>query len=237
MPGFQIGKYFHCPDSAAAEGKGPLPYEAYSSPTHTVETVRKHRFLLKMMGISPTDSNGYNSGSGSDSDYLLKPVFGMGTNDIMLFAHKCARPSPEVDEITIHHGQNEIYRPGKHRWKPLDITFYEVLDTVTDDDGAIILQSNRTAKLIYKWWAQTMILSGLRHNKPSKYLAHGLLRMLDGFGNTVWEYRLYDCWPMKVTPTDADFSDSNIADITLTLRFQKAVETQGLYYPKTSKLL
>jgi len=228
MPGFQIGKYFHCPDSAAAEGKGPLPYQAYNSPTHTVETVRKHRFLLKMMSITPNTESNSNANANTEFN-----VFGTGTNDIMLFAHKCTRPSPEVDEITIHHGQNEIYRPGKHRWKPLDITFYEVLNTVADDDGTTISQSNQTAELIYKWWAQTMIiLPELRYNKPSEYLAHGLLTMLDGSGDAVWEYRLYDCWPMKVTPTDADFSDSNIADITLTLRFQKAVEMPG---PHTKK--
>ena len=74
-------------------------------PRHIIETARNHRFKLE----------------------VLEP-FGSTSTGILLYLEKCTRPTPEFDQIVIHNGQDEIYRPGKSRWLPVEFTFYEVLN-------------------------------------------------------------------------------------------------------------
>jgi hypothetical protein len=215
MPGFHIrplasGEAWNC-DDALNSGGPPGGDLAYSSAYHTVETGRRHRFLLELMSVNGS------------------PIFGTGSQGLLVYGYKCTRPSPEFDEVVIHNAQDEIYRPGKNRWKPIDFTFYEVFKQrdYAPGDNVAGRDKDLAAELIYQWWAKVMInLSTSTHNNLSDYMAYGMLSMLDGFGNIVWEYNLLDCWPLKVTPSDLDFSDSSIADITLTLRFQKAWERQ-----------
>ena len=169
----------------------------YVGPHNTVETARVHRYRLE----------------------ILEPL-----QSVVLFCEKCTRPTPEIDEIVIHNGQDEIYRPGKQRWSPIEFTFYEKLrggDPLT----GIGDQTDETAELIYKWWGETMIdLTRSAHNPVKDYYKQAQLQMLDGVGNPVWTYFIYDCWPQKVSPTDLSYSDSEIATITVTLRFNKAQE-------------
>lgn len=194
MPGFHIPEAINsCLDDGAFRDRS-----AYTGPDPNMEYARRNRWLLEFM-----------------------EPFGMVYDGILVYAHKCTRPTPEIDEVVIHHGQDEIYRPGKNRWNPIDFTFYEKApgNPPTIDE---------TASLIYKWWAKTtLVLTESRHGELRDYLKNGNLQMLDGSGKMIWEYRLYECWPMKVSPSDLDYADSNIAEITVTLRFNKAKETNG----------
>jgi len=163
-------------------------------PIHTIETARSHRFRLE----------------------VLEP-FGVGQNGILLYLEKCTRPTPEIDEVVIYNGQDEIYRPGKNRWLPIEFTFYERLNSGGTTDDA--------AEKIYKWWGETMInLQESSLNQTSDFYKRAELTMLNGLNETVWKYYLYDCWPAKVTPSDLAYSDSEIARISVTLRYNKAEE-------------
>lgn len=192
MPGF------HIPQSAASclDKDAFQERSTYTGPDPNMEYARRNRWMLE----------------------FLEP-FGNVYDGILIYAHKCMRPTPEIDEIKIHHGQDEIYRPGKNRWNPVDFTFYEKSPGNPTFDEA--------AERIYKWWAETtIVLTESKHGELNDYLKNCNLRMLDGVGNKIWEYNLYECWPMKVSPCDLDYSDSNIAEITVTLRFNKAKETR-----------
>jgi hypothetical protein len=146
---------------------------------------------------------------------LLEPFGYSDSYGILLFLEKCTRPTLEVDEITIHNAQDEIYRPGKQRWSPIEFTFYEKADDRVDE----------VAERIYSWWGQTMIaLTRSTHNRVTNYYKSAVLQMLDGVGHPIWSYYLYDCWPQKVSPIELSYSDSDIATITVTLRFNKAEE-------------
>jgi hypothetical protein len=170
-------------------------------PPHTVETARTNRYTLE----------------------VLEPL-GTKTTGVLLFLAKCSRPSVEIDQIAFHAAQDEIFRPGKHHWKAVEFTFYEKLDGSVDDDGKGDL-TDQPAKMIYEWWAKTMInLDTGLHNDPSTYLKNCQLNLEDGFGDPIWEYHLYDCWPAMVSPSELTYSDSNIAEITVTLRYSKVKE-------------
>ena len=168
-------------------------------PPNTVETARSHRYVFS----------------------TLDPL-----KDILIYAHKASRPSFEADVIKIHSGQDRIYRPGQHFWKPLEITFYEVVIGHYGSSAPNVPFSN-AADDIYEWWQGTMIDTlGSRQYKPTDYRKECQLEMLDGDGATIWKYSLYGCWPSKVLPSDLSYKDTDLAEITMTLQIDRAVESR-----------
>jgi len=205
MPGFNIPINGACHDENAFQEPS-----RFDGPSHLIESARKHRYRLELMQV-----NG-------------NPIFGTDAAGILLYCYKCTRPTVEFDEIVIHNGQDEIYRPGKNRWKPIDFTFYEVFKDQEARLGRPERQLDHCAQLIYDWWAKSMLktISTSQHGPPNEYLAQGRLQVLDGVGNPTWEYNLLDCWPTRVSPSDMTYSDNEIADYTVTLRYQKCFERE-----------
>lgn len=147
---------------------------------------------------------------------ILEPL-----RTILINAEKCGRPAPEFDKILVHSAQDEIPRPGKTHWKEVEFTFYEVLN------GSANNLVNTAAKAISDWHKSMVNMENSLHFALSNYLKHAQLQMLDGDGNPVWTYYLYESWPMKVSPSDLDYSDSNICRIGVTLAYARAVERKG----------
>jgi len=207
MPGFDIGVPDACHEGIDGEYTPPKNKREYS-PSNTEETARRYRYEFEVLEPLDRDTRG--------STFLL------------LFAYKATRPTPEIDRITIHNGQDEIYRPGKNRWAPIEITFYERLAEESDDQ-----YYDQAAELLFKWWGGTnyglpggvihleQSLHGYNYKKPCQ------LAMLDGTGGMVWGYYLANCWPMKISPCDISYADTEIADITVTLSYDKAIEKRS----------
>jgi hypothetical protein len=143
--------------------------------------------------------------------------------NILLFAYKSARPQPEIDRITMHQAQDEAHFPGKNRWNPIDVSFYEV---VSHPDSFF---ATSVALAIYQWWGTRII--DLANSK----IAEGPIKkrcelvLLDGCDTWVHIYVMDGCWISKVTPDDLDYSDSDILDITFTLQMDKCRETSMLH--------
>jgi hypothetical protein len=195
MPGFDV----HLSGPACHDGEtGWAP--SRPKPSNTVETARRHRFKFEV--LEPLDKE------------LL-----------LVYAYKATRPSVEIEQIVVHNGQDEIYRPGKHKWRPIDITFYERVFGEIFEGPNMSFGYDQPAELINQWWASTMInLQTSLHGGPSTYRKPCQLDMLDGLGNSIWVYYLANCWPMKVEPSDLSYADAEIADITVTLSYDKAIE-------------
>lgn len=196
MPGFNIPFNNACHDEYAVDTS-----PGYRGPAHLVETARSHRYLLQ----------------------VLRPLGGENFNlddDLLLFLAKCTRPEMETDEIVIHNGKDEIYRPGKNRWRPIEFTFYEKLDEEAQRDVS--------AGSIFRWWAREC--NDIRNSRilpPSELATDSQLDLLNGAGESIYTYQLYRCWPSKVSPSGLDYSSSDICKITVTMRFDKAIESWG----------
>ena len=208
MPGFDIQqmaggvKYYCQPLFGGFEKTAAV--EKTGGPGNATETTRRYRYSFTV--LEPLDKE-----------------------SLLLYAYKTTRPSLEIDQITIHNGQDEIYRPGKSRWKPIEITFYERLFGETDLGASTGGGYDQPAELIYKWWAKTMInVDQSLHNAPTSYRKPCELAMLDGLGIPVWKYYLSNCWIMNVNPCDLSYTDTEIADITITLSYDKAIEQRGV---------
>lgn len=158
-----------------------------SGPSSTIDTARQHRW--KFTAFDPI-------------------------KDILLFAHKCGRPGPEFDKIIMHHGQDHINFPGKNRWPPIEISFYQVVGGANDVAGAI-----------YDWWTKSVV--NLSKSKINLIKRTCELQQLDGKGVGVYVYTMYGCYVSKISPDDLDYSSSAISEITFTLEMDKATETRA----------
>tara|TARA_R110000751_G_scaffold92334_2_gene180759 strand:+ start:1376 stop:2074 length:699 start_codon:yes stop_codon:yes gene_type:complete len=195
-----------------------VPLEGPVGPSNTDEFARNHRFTLER--LMP----------------LRSPMAGAPNTTILLNIEKCTRPSVEFDEIKIHSGQDEIYRPGKHRWNPIEFTFYERVGGKTSP-GFVVNEPgpNLAAQAIWNWWggelggpigeASTLLdWKKSRQSAPNQYQFDAQINMINGLGQPVWTYTLHECWPLKVSSTDLNYADTELSRTTITLRFNRAVE-------------
>jgi hypothetical protein len=176
--------------------KGP-DGNATIQPKATQETARAHRWRFRF--ISVPDSSAPTPGLGFDSEQ---------------FSKKGGRPQHEFDDATVHHMHEEMYFPSKGRWSPIEFTFYERLDG-----------NRHLARDMWRWWAlwvYNIRRSGFR--PLPQFKATILYSLLDGQGNSQWDYYLLGAWPMKINPSDFDHTSSDIGELTVTVKFDKAVE-------------
>jgi hypothetical protein len=150
-------------------------------PSAVVESRRRHRW--RFLTLSP-------------------PV-----KDILIHAFKADRPKSVIDKVIIHHMQDEIYVPGKNRWEPIDITFYEV-------------ENPDVAKKLTEW--NNRVINFLNATIQTDYRTNARLQMVGGSGLETWTAQLFNCWPMKVTPETLDYSASEISTIVTTMSYDKA---------------
>lgn len=183
-------------------------------PSHTTETFRKYRYSATIFGLDET-------------------------NSLTLYLESCGRPKLEFDKITIHHGQDEIYRPGKSRWAPITMSFYEAVGV---DVGAIANTGTardaytwQVADRIYKWANRTVTRFGLQQEtnpsnryssiqKASEFYKNVSIVVESGEGYKLREYFLYECWPSNITPSELSYSSNEIAKIELELTYNRADE-------------
>lgn len=203
MPGFDLS---HLADGVLSETchPGTTPSAAdISNPANVEETARRHRYLFET--LAPLDKE-----------------------SLLLFAYKITRPSIELDRMTVHNGPDEIYMPGKNRWLPIEVSFYERIYGNEGTGASIHGIYDQPAELIYKWWSNSVIkLRTSLRGTAREYKKPAEISMLDGLGNRVWVYYLANCWPTKVSPSNLSYVENEIADITATLTYDKAVEERG----------
>lgn len=139
-----------------------------------------------------------------------------GGNIPASFVKLASRPNYTVEETQIDFLNGRTWIPGKISWETINVTYYDVatnanvnlwkwLASVYDFNDAI--QSN-----------QATVRGG--PNRPG-YAGTGILTMYDGCGNTIEIWTLSDVWPTSINFGDLDYSNSETADIELTLRYSQ----------------
>lgn len=162
------------------------------APPNNIETSRAYRYAVK----------------------ILEPL-----TDIIMYAYKAEIPKPEIDKVTFHHKQDEIYAPGKNRWSEGSLTFYRV-----HHDQALC---DHTAQLIYSWYASSLISleqSSILSTNNTFVKKRILVSVLDGQGNTCWNYDMKGCWPTKISPSSFDYETNGVASITINFVTDKVEE-------------
>ena len=230
MPGFSVnGNPAVC--QFFEYGIGPTTGDAgYAGPSNIIETARKNRYRLAGIMNGGTDSQSSTSGTSSTGYGSPLSTF-MGAAQFLLYAYKCSRPSIDYQVIEIHNGAEQITRPGKIIYNNVEFTFYEIMETsITDaqtgSGNSAPPVTKSVSNFLYKWHSEIMYdRIGAMLRRPDQFLATVDLDMLDGVGKSVYKYRMYDCWPSKVSPSDLSYVDSEICDITVTLQLNRYIES------------
>lgn len=166
-----------------------------------VETARNHRFSFEVVGVDRT---------------------------MLAYVSKMTRPKPETDTVIFHQGRDELTRAGRTRWKPITFSVYELLDS----NGGTLL----TLKMLRQWYGggtstaqgQNVAVQNFKESKSDtakgSYKRTAIIRMTSGTGGQIWKYTLLGSWPTQIDPSDLDYSNTEIAQTTVTLAYDKAIE-------------
>jgi len=133
-----------------------------------------------------------------------------------------SRPNISFEETEINYLHGKMYIPGKATFETVSVTYYDVAPVRAD-----------TILYLYDWIGSVydfLSNSDTRANPrmstnasgPGGYGALGTLTMLDGGGQNIEMWQMFDCWPQSVNFGDLDYSSNEEATLELTLRYQFA---------------
>lgn len=144
-----------------------------------------------------------------------------GLKDVAIYALSTQRPSPQIDQMVMHHKQNQINLPGKHKWNPINVKFYEIQDLPIGDT---------TTSAIFNYWADdaaSAVINFVSNTINPNFRTNCRIQMEDGAGDFAHEYTLYNAWPTKVEPVELNYSSSDLATVQVTLVYDACDEIHG----------
>lgn len=176
----------------------PLPPGQSSSSQGLLMPKLKYRFRVQLLNFGVT-----------------KP-----TTEITKQVMNVTRPKVTFENMELHVYNSKINYAGKHTWDPVTLV-------VRDD------QSSAVSKLIgeqiqkqFDFFEQASASSGIDYKFTT------LIEILDGgngaFEPTVLEtFELLGCYVQDATYQQADYSSSEALDVSMTIKFDSAIQTDG----------
>lgn len=169
---------------------------------NTAEMGRKHRFDVVML-LAP--------------DRIDNQIINFNAKSVTL-------PKVDYDEIVVHNGQSEIYMPGKHKLKPVEIVFYDVLKRSGNTYKSVVV-NNIMGRLPTGVIIDDKVFIADRYKYRSNYQFTTYINKVDGAGRTIQKFELYECYISNVDPGDLSYADNEIVEISMTLKYNKMVTT------------
>lgn len=133
------------------------------------------------------------------------------------FVKVASRPNLTVEETQIDYLNGRTWIPGKGAWETMEITYYDVH---TNDNMPLF----DWIATVYDF-TDPVCLNQASQRKD--YAGRGTLKLYDGCGNALEKWILNDMWPTAVNFGELDYSSSDVAEITLTVRYS-SVAYKGL---------
>jgi len=142
-------------------------------------------------------------------------------NDVVMYAQSAERPSVEINVDEFHNRQTMAWIAGKHRWNPIDVVLYEIVEGLPAT----------TASELFNYWAMdpnTSVVDTDTNTLNRNYKAHTcLIEMLDGRGDdagVMHRYKLYNVWPSNIRPGELTYEESSLATTRITFHYDQAEE-------------
>lgn len=126
------------------------------------------------------------------------------------FVKVASRPNLQIEETEVNFLNATTWIPGKGKWQPLNVTYYDVSDGY--------MQS------LYDWIATVhdfMDPVKLLNSEKAGWNSNAILNMYDGCGQVLESWYLGSVWPQNIDFGEVDYGNSDIAEINLTLRFSE----------------
>ena len=134
------------------------------------------------------------------------------------------RPAPEFDEITLDVYNSRIKMAGKPKWGDITVV-------VRDDiSGAVSKLVGEQLQKQFDFFEQSSAASGIDYKFTT------LIELLDG-GNGAYEpavvetFEVYGCYVSKADYKQAEYKTSEAMDITLTIKYDNALQVNTAGQP------
>ena len=180
----------------------------------------------------PLDSNASASNQG-----LLMPKlqyrfrvflegFGVSTptTELTKQVQDVTRPNLSFENMTLDVYNSKVYYAGKHSWQPITLT-------VRDDvNNAVSRSAGQQLQKQFDFFEQSSAASGIDYKFKSR------IEILDG-GNGVnapsvlETFELVGCFVQDINYNQLAYSDSNPVDITMSIQYDNAIQTNGAGQP------
>jgi len=144
------------------------------------------------------------------------------SSDLSVQAVNITRPVLSFEEVQLDRYNSRAWVAGKHTLEPMTITF--------EDDVTSLATSVIQAQISQQQWligGQGPWLATAGDGSGYKFAT--TLNMLDGHETVIEAWNISGCWIQNVDYTDLDYSTSDAVQITVTLRYDLAVQTAGGY--------
>lgn len=128
-------------------------------------------------------------------------------------AHFCktaARPNLDIDEVELNFLNGVTWLPGKGKWQPITVSYYDVADSSMSG--------------LLSWIATVYDFTdpvNMKMSEKAGWAGTALLTMLDGCGKPLEYWLLEDCFPQSVNWGDLDMGSTDLCELELTIRYGK----------------
>ena len=146
------------------------------------------------------------------------------SQEIEKYAITFGRPSITFDEQEINYRNEKMWIAGKGTWDTLNMT---LLDVGTSDPIYGWLRAVYDFQNEQGPMGKDTTAGAQGGGDCEPYKKDLKLDMLDGCGNVVESWLLERAWPSTINWGDLDYSDNAVANIEMTIRFDRAQRTSG----------
>jgi len=135
-----------------------------------------------------------------------------------------ARPSPTFEDITLDVYNSKIKLAGKPSWSDIDVVIRD------DVNGAVSKLIGEQVQKQFDFYEQSSAASGIDYKFSTR------IELLDGgngaFNANVLEtFELDGCFLQKVAYKNVEYKSSDALDITVTIRYDNAIQINGAGNP------
>jgi hypothetical protein len=145
---------------------------------------------------------------------------GAQSTDLSVQAITLTRPVLTFEEVQLDRYNSRAWVAGKHTFEPMTITFE---DDVTSAASKVI--QDQLQKQQWLIGAEGPFLATAGDGAAYKFAT--TLNMFDGAQTVLESWKMSGCWIQNVDYTDLDYASSDAVQITVTLRYDLAVQDLG----------
>ena len=140
--------------------------------------------------------------------FILEFPADLGFSEWMVVS--TSRPKVNIAETEIPYMNTSTWIAGRSTWEGIDITF---IDTIGPS----------TAQKIMEWVRQCIEHSTGKMGYATQYKKNLVLKILDSAGVAVEKWVLYGCFITAASFGDLSYSDNDLLNATISVRFDKAI--------------
>ena len=165
----------------------------------TLEPLKKNRWFIQFTSIPG-----------------LEGVTG-ATDNLAFCCHTGARPDVGFSEAEADRLNEKFWIAGKPEWNELEFGFYDYIQ------GA-----SSASNILYEWSKRVYNSITGQMGFKIQYTTSAVIAMLDPQGGIVQVWNLFYAWPKKISWDSMDASDTGLAQVKLSLRYDYAIKPQDI---------